>query len=129
MKIHMSGQDWHSSGLICKNCGKTGHTQRYCRTRSKPRQSKLQAVRSLTKEDITLEEYRLNNMHEQGSQPLKLKLMINQKDLEMELDTGSAVRLVSQQTFAQLWPKTPLETSDIHLKTYSGERIKTLGKP
>ena len=54
--------------------------------------------------------------------------MINQKDLEMELDTRSAVSLVSQQTFAQLWPKTPLEASDIVLKTYSEERIKTLGK-
>ena len=122
------GQTGHSSGLTCKNCGKTGHTQRYCRTRSKPRQSKPQAVRSLTKDNITLEEYPLNNMHEQGSRPLKLKLVINQKDLEMELDTGSAVSLVSQQMFAQLWPKTPLEASDIFLKAYSGERIKTLGK-
>ena len=68
------GQTGHSSGLTCKNCGKTGHTQRYCRTRSKQRQSKPQAVRSLTKEEITLEEYPLNNMHEQGSQPLKLKI-------------------------------------------------------
>ena len=59
---------------------------------------------------------------------LKLKLVINQKYLEMELDKGSAVTLVSQQTFAQLWPKTPLEASDIVLKTYSGERMKTLGK-
>ena len=46
----------------------------------------------------------------------------------MELDTGSAVSLVSQQTFAQLWPKVSLEASDIVLKTYSGDRIKTLGK-
>ena len=33
-------------------------------------------------------------MHEQGSQPLKLKLVINQRDLEIELDTRSAVSLV-----------------------------------
>ena len=92
-------QSGHSFVLTCKNCGKTGHTQRYCRTRSKLRQSKPQVVRSLTKEDTTLEEYQLNNMHEQGAQPLKIQLVINKKDLEMELDTGSAVSLVSQQTF------------------------------
>ena len=107
--------------LTCKICGKIGHTQRYCRTRSNPRQSKPQAVKSLTKEDTTLEEYPLNNMNKQGSQPLKLKLVINQKDLEMGLDARSAVSLVSQQTLAQMWPKMPLEASDIVLKTYSGE--------
>ena len=36
---------------------------------------------------------------------------INKKDIEMELDTGSAVSLVLQKMFAQLWPKTPLEAS------------------
>ena len=46
----------------------------------------------------------------------------------MELDNGSAVSLLSQQMFAQLWLKMPLEASDIVLKTYSGERIKTFGK-
>ena len=92
-------QSGHSFVLTCKNCGKTGHTQRYCRTRSKLRQSKPQVVRSLTKEDTTLEEYQLNNMHQQGAQPLKIQLVINKRDLEMELDTGSAVSLVSQQTF------------------------------
>ena len=85
-------------------------------------------VRSLAKEDNTLEEYQLNNMHEQGAQPLKIQLVINKKDLEMELNTGSAVSLVSQQTFKRLWPKTPLEALDVVLKTYSRERIKTVRK-
>ena len=43
--------------------------------------------------------------------------MINKKDLEMELYAESAVSLVSQPMFAQVWPKTPLEPSDIVLKT------------
>ena len=39
--------------------------------------------------------------------------MINKKDLEMELDAESAVSLVSQPRFAQVWPKTPLEPSEL----------------
>ena len=51
--------------------------------------------------------------------------------LQMEIDTGSALTLVSQATFSQLWPheNAPrLETTPVRLRTYSGEELKVVGK-
>ena len=50
----------------------------------------------------------------------------------MELDTGAAVSLVSEETYNQQWPQQhwaqqQLEESNTRLKTYSREYLETLG--
>ena len=45
----------------------------------------------------------------------------------MELVTGAAVSLVSEETYNQHWPQQHLEESNTRLKTYSGEYLETLG--
>ena len=45
----------------------------------------------------------------------------------MELDTGAAVSLVSEETYNQHWAQHQLEESNTRLKTYSGEYPDTLG--
>ena len=47
--------------------------------------------------------------------------------VNMELDTGAAVSLVSEETYNQHWPQQQLEESNTRLKTYSGEYLETLG--
>ena len=49
----------------------------------------------------------------------------------MEIDTGSAVTLVSQATFSKLWPdgNSPrLEGTAVRLKTYSGQELEVVGR-
>jgi len=44
----------------------------------------------------------------------------------MEMDTGSAVTLVSEHTFKNKWSDTPLQTSSVKLCTYSNESLQVL---
>ena len=52
---------------------------------------------------------------------------MNDKLLTLEIDTGAAVSLISEQTFGNLYPKLSLQPSHAILETYSGERIPVLG--
>lgn len=41
----------------------------------------------------------------------------------MELDTGAAYTLVSETTFKELWPASQVSTTQVRLRSYSGEAI------
>ena len=50
---------------------------------------------------------------------------------QMEVDTGSALTLVSEATFSKLWPPGTyphLESTPIRLRTYSGEELGVVGR-
>lgn len=46
----------------------------------------------------------------------------------MELDTGAAVSIISEDTKKSLFPDVPLQHSRITLRTYTGERIEVAGE-
>ena len=49
----------------------------------------------------------------------------------MEIDTGSALTLISQETFRRLWPQgesPKLDSTPIRLRTYSGEELEVVGR-
>ena len=45
----------------------------------------------------------------------------------MELDTGAAVTIISEQKYRESFPKGRLKRSSILLKTYTGERLAVVG--
>ena len=56
---------------------------------------------------------------------------INGATLQMEIDTSSALTLISQATFSKLWSQgnaPVLESTPISLSTYSGEELKVVGR-
>ena len=57
-----------------------------------------------------------------------LEVMVNNQNVSMELDTGSAVSLVSEHTFKSKWPDTHLQISTVKLRTYSNESLQVLGQ-
>ena len=62
------------------------------------------------------------------SKAIMAMVRLEGKVLEMEVDTGAAIILVSERTFMKLWGnKRLLQPSTIQLKTFTGERIRVLG--
>ena len=55
-------------------------------------------------------------------------VIINDQPVFMELDTGSAVTLVSEHTYKSKWPETSLQISSVKLCTYSNESLEVLGQ-
>ena len=61
---------------------------------------------------------------------LRTTVLIDDRPLDMEVDTGAAFSLISEATFSKLWgsdPTPPLQPSGLPLRTYTGEPIRVLG--
>ncbi|KAK6171969.1 hypothetical protein SNE40_018385 [Patella caerulea] len=56
-----------------------------------------------------------------------MKPKVNDIQLPMELDTGSAVSVMPKRQFEETFPSVKLENVDISFKTYTGEKIIPLG--
>ena len=53
---------------------------------------------------------------------------IDGKSVSMEIDTGAAISIMSQESYNELWPDRDLKESKAKLRTYSGEYLKVLGE-
>ena len=106
-----------------------------CRSKPKPgsaqrRRGQHRHVRQVQEEedDFTDEELPLHRIGlRKDTQPLKVSMTVDGKSIEMELDTGAAVSLMSEGTFRKLWPKKTLSPTKCRLCSYSKEPIPVAG--
>ena len=121
----------------CHQCGKTGHLKAACHHRSSQRPAKG-GVKSLQAEDDSLlsppavesEEYQLFAVEAEDvgcTPPLTVQMQLDGVPLRMEVDTGAAISIISEDTFKRLWKNRELQKSSVTLRTYSGEPLKVLG--
>ena len=63
--------------------------------------------------------------------PILLDVLINDIPVQMEMDTGASVSVISNSTYLSISSKNPLgslrQHSQLKLKTYTGESIDKLG--
>ena len=62
------------------------------------------------------------------SRTMRVQLQINGIPLSMEIDTGAAVSIISEQTQRNLFPTATLQPARIKLRTYTGEPMPVLGE-
>ena len=54
---------------------------------------------------------------------ITVDLVMDGKDICMELDTGAALSILSETTWKRIFPKQTLNHSSVRLKTYTGEPL------
>ena len=54
-------------------------------------------------------------------------LELNNKSVDMEVDTGAAVSLMSEATQKKLFPQAKLQKTTLRLQTYTAETLSVLG--
>ena len=58
-------------------------------------------------------EYTLFKVSSGSRTPLMVTVSVNQLTLPMEVDTGASYTVISKQTYDQLFPAYPLESTDM----------------
>ena len=116
----------------CHNCGKRGHIAKVCQSRSQNKKAQptrnSQPVHNVT-DNSSDSEYQLFVVHTPNGDPLKTTILVEGHQLTMEIDTGAAVSLVSEETVNSSFMKNlPLHPTDVRLCTYTGEAVQVLGK-
>ena len=121
----------------CYACRKKGHIAKVCRSKLKVAQCGPQKSEKTHKvegydpdadeQESDTTEYRLFTVSSQGNAPLVVEFTVNGQPLQMELDTGASISLISEQQYKQLQDAPPLEKSSVILRTYTGENLSILG--
>ena len=60
---------------------------------------------------------------------MMVTVTVNDSTLQMEVDTGAAASVISEETYRALWrDNAPLiQQTKVKLRTYTGEILETLG--
>ena len=126
----------------CFNCQRMGHVAAVCRAESRARNSntrgrgrRIQVHKQVIKEEDDsdseeLEECGLYHVYKVKSRapPITVTMEVNNKKLSMEVDTGAAVSIMSEETKRQLFPSLQIKKSGIILQMYTSDQLSTLGK-
>ena len=128
----------------CRACAKTGHIAKVCRSKhamrkdttkfrdTRPGQPKSESSgRTHTVEEgISREDGASSDSSYpmlavvSRSQPIILSVMVNNRKLDMELDTGASVSVISEDTYnAVLRDTVSLVSTDVSLRSYLGEQL------
>lgn len=120
-----------SREATCHRCRKRGHLARACRGgRGRPRSARGGRANLISHSDEMPEgEDVIRSVNSEGpSKPYKVTLIVNGKPLEMEIDTGAAVSIISKSTMKSLFSPCALTETSLNLRTYTSESIMVLGQ-
>ena len=60
--------------------------------------------------------------------PILVGLVVNNKAVQFELDTGGSTSVMSEAVYSQLFPESKLQKPSVDLKTYTGELLAISGE-
>ena len=95
----------------CRNCKKKGHIACVCMSMPRPPQW-VQGNRQQTHLLMDVQNnfsdtdlaYSLFNVTQTSTKPLLVTVKLNQAPVDMKVDTGASVSLISKDTYGKLWP-------------------------
>ncbi|XP_021370583.1 uncharacterized protein K02A2.6-like isoform X2 [Mizuhopecten yessoensis] len=126
----------------CYKCGQKGHIRDKCPNKEGDKSGKLykrqsgqyskQPSKVHMMEDSEDEMYMMYHINHIGEsrKPYHVKLQIGGKNVDMEIDTGAGISVLSETTFRELSEDTGLELkpTQVKLRTYTGASVPTLGE-
>lgn len=123
-KRHRAEKCWYRNHT-CRNCNKKGHLQAVCK-----KGAKTKAVRYVDTTDDESEELSCHTVFYSGkhSRGYSVDLKIEGKTVSMIIDTGAAVTIVPERVYRQYFPHVKCVETNVSLRTYTGEKLKVLGK-
>ena len=80
-----------------------------------------------TETESSSEEYLVHNVGRYSNDPVCFQMLINGKQLSMDVDTGEEVSIILEKTREEIFPEEKLRPPNFKLKTYTNEPIKLTG--
>ena len=127
----------------CYYCGKVEHIKSVCRSRkhschslnhSSPSSTDCSStahpseVKQISEEPNSTEEYTLFSIPSGSRTPLYATVLIDNSSLIIEIVTGASFSVISKATYNKFFSSQPLQSTNVKLKTYTGEPLHVHGQ-
>ena len=113
---------------MCHCCHKKGHIAKVCRSKVKGSQSSVYPRHHHVIEDSTEDSLALFHLDRPVTQPITVDVCIDGVSVNMEVDTGAAMSVMTHSQKQKLFPTAVLEHSSIVLRTYTTEKLQIMGE-
>ena len=106
-------------------CGKIGHLKKVYRSSNTQETVKTVEVRILQHRNSCYNLYNLEDaaLPKSTENRFKVTLTVEGKSVQMDIDKGASLSLISEQTYLELWPLATLQQTTIQLKAYTGTPV------
>ena len=115
----------------CFHCGIIGHTQRACKKKQATQQVTAAGVNVMEGADSEESDGEYGELYHvsdsKNRKPISLEVYLEGRPVIMELDTGSAVSVVSEGVYKEYLRHVPLKDTPLKLRTYTGESVNPMG--
>lgn len=125
-----SARDCGCKNEKCHVCNKIRHIARDCRKkRSAGRTQYVEAESGNEGKDDEFELFGIYTVYTTsiGQKRIVVNVKLDGKGMDMQVDTGAAVSLISELTYKESLSYIPINKTIIQLTAYSGEKIPLLG--
>ncbi|XP_067664263.1 uncharacterized protein [Haliotis asinina] len=133
--------DCHYISATCNSCKEVGRLSCACcapRSGKKKEYSKNKKSTNMIEveeSEVTLEDddvfeeiFVVSSVHEGKTGKWKKTILVNDKPMKFELDSGSGVTLIKKEVYRSTFPEIPLSRTACQLNAYLGTDIPVLGK-
>ncbi len=111
-----------------------GGVQKSKASRKQGRSTRKNAVRFVESDSDSEDQEEVLLLHigtvsklDSKSPPIQVQVVIDECNVDMEVDTGASVTIMSESKFYNLWPGRSLDKTEVRLQSYSKETIPVLG--
>lgn len=111
--------DCRFAKYTCKKCNVKGHLRRMC--------GKVNFVHTVDVEESEGDDGELFHIRSAKGEPMVETVLINGVHLKFEIDSGSAVTVISEKLYESKFSNVPLLPTNKRLMTYTGDSIACVG--
>ncbi len=112
-------------GKLCNVCQRRNHFAKMCRSGKQPKRAAVSTISTVVQTPDVLS---VAWKDRGGGDPrLTASLLVNGKQLDMEVDTGSSISLIPSRVYEEKFRTFPLVRSNRILKSFTGEEVPVEG--
>lgn len=114
---------------VCHFCKKKGHIEKICTAKKKSTSGKVNHAEEVQSEAQLNGIYKVEGANTRVP-AYKLRVLLNDVPVDMEVDSGAAFSLVNERTWARLQPRAAAAPRPMHtrLRTWNNSQVSVIGQ-